>query len=277
MCAGYLPSALSNPIRASRGRIEVFPNRIANHLAWGAGTTAPPKPSAQTQILLASMEEDRKDDEKWVEVMEHLDLLFSRVGDIDNNQQKLEAQAGITTKVIEQMLQDQQMMAKQIEAMGKAVAQLTLNQNNRPPSPASSDTSEDLRFAQHHARNHTYGAQKRGPRVQTQFQSEDRQQSRGYTPKINFPQFDGTDLCLWKDKCEDYIKIMNVPESMWATAASLHMDSTTSRWARAHKLKHGLGTWSEFMNAVQAKFGAYDYQHAINSLLELQQTGSVEE
>lgn len=55
------------------------------------------------------------------------------------------------------------------------------------------------------------------------------------------------------------------------------MDSTTSRWARAHKLKYGLGNWAEFMAAVQAKFGAYDYQHAISALLELQQTGSVEE
>lgn len=31
------------------------------------------------------------------------------------------------------------------------------------------------------------------------------------------------------------------------------------------------------MAAVQAKFGAYDYQHAVAELLELQQTGSVEE
>lgn len=31
------------------------------------------------------------------------------------------------------------------------------------------------------------------------------------------------------------------------------------------------------MNAVQAKFGAYDYQQAIDSLLELHQTGTVED
>lgn len=73
---------------------------------------------------------------------------------------------------------------------------------------------------------------------------------------MNFPEFDGTDPCLWKDKCEDYFKLMNVPENLWATAASLHMNNTTSRWVRAHKLKHGLGSWSEFMAAVQAKFGA---------------------
>ena len=31
------------------------------------------------------------------------------------------------------------------------------------------------------------------------------------------------------------------------------------------------------MKAVELKFGAYDYQHAIDELLELQQTGTVEE
>lgn len=30
------------------------------------------------------------------------------------------------------------------------------------------------------------------------------------------------------------------------------------------------------MAAVQEKFGAFDYQHAINAMLELQQTGTVE-
>lgn len=43
--------------------------------------------------------------------MEHLDLLFARVGDIDKNQQKLDAQVGMTNKVVEQMLLDQQMLA----------------------------------------------------------------------------------------------------------------------------------------------------------------------
>lgn len=39
-------------------------------------------------------------------------------------------------------------------------------------------------------------------------------------------------------------------------------------------MKHGLGTWEQFMGAVKEKFGAFDYQHAIEELLELQQVGS---
>lgn len=78
----------------------------------GADITAPPKPSTQTQLLLTAMDEaTRRDDDRWTEVMEHLDLLFARVGDIDKNQQKLDAQVGMTNKVVEQMLLDQQMLA----------------------------------------------------------------------------------------------------------------------------------------------------------------------
>lgn len=68
---------------------------------------------------------------------------------------------------------------------------------------------------------------------------------------------------------------MNIPESMWATAASLHMDDNAEKWLQVYKLKHGLGTWTELMTAVEQKFGAYDYQHAIDDLLELHQTGTV--
>lgn len=137
--------------------------------AWGADITAPPKPSAQTQILLTTMEEEAKrEDERWREVMEHLDLLFARVGDIDRNQQKVESQFAMTNKVIEQMLLDQQLMSKQIDATGKAVAQLTLEQRHPrrglPTSPTSSETSEEQGFAQHTSGQNTFHNQYRNNR-----------------------------------------------------------------------------------------------------------------
>lgn len=50
-----------------------------------------------------------------------------------------------STQVMEQLLADQQLLSKQIDATGQAVAKLTLNRashsGGRPPSPVS---SEDL-------------------------------------------------------------------------------------------------------------------------------------
>ena len=48
------------------------------------------------------MEERARDiDERWTSVMESLDLLFAKVGFVDNRQQKLEAQFDVSTRVLE--------------------------------------------------------------------------------------------------------------------------------------------------------------------------------
>lgn len=76
--------------------------------------------------------------------MDNLDLLFTQVGEMNTNQQKMQEQVTMNTKVVEQMLQDQQTLTKKIQANGKAITNLTLNQarqrNKQPGSPTSSDT-----------------------------------------------------------------------------------------------------------------------------------------
>jgi hypothetical protein len=68
-----------------------------------------------------------------------------------------------------------------------------------------------------------------------------------------------------------------VPEYRWISVATMHMEKNAAKWVQVQKRKYGLGTWEEFMDAVDAKFGAYDYIHALNDLLELKQTTTVEE
>lgn len=51
----------------------------------------------------------------------------------------------MSTKVLEQLLKDQQLLAQQMENIGKVVAQLTIAQmeaRRDPPSPTSSDGGE---------------------------------------------------------------------------------------------------------------------------------------
>ena len=91
---------------------------------------------------------------------------------------------------------------------------------------------------------------------------------------MSFPLFDGSNPKIWIDKCTNYFQIQNISESSWVLAASLHMDGNASKWWQACKLKNGMGTWEQFVQAVQ-KFDSFDYKHAIDGLIELQQTGSV--
>ena len=78
----------------------------------------------QTQLLLNRMEERfhqddicwdaryHQEDERWVQVNENFDLLFARVDSLGTNQNKLESKMDLGNKVMEQMLKDQQLLAK---------------------------------------------------------------------------------------------------------------------------------------------------------------------
>lgn len=48
-------------------------------------------------------ERGRQDDEHWEHVMENLDLLFSKVVEIDTNQQKMNTKFDMSTKVMEEV------------------------------------------------------------------------------------------------------------------------------------------------------------------------------
>jgi hypothetical protein len=95
--------------------------------------------------------------------------------------------------------------------------------------------------------------------------------------KFSFPKFSGTNPKIWIDKCVDYIKIFNIPDHMWTTAASLHMEDNAAKWLQVYKMKQGLDCWQEFVSAAEEKFGADDYRKSIQELLSLKQEGSVEE
>ena len=68
-----------------------------------------------------------KEDAHWDSVMESLDLLFTKVATMENRQQRVETQLEVSARVMEQVLLDQQTLAKQLESIGNAVAQLTIN------------------------------------------------------------------------------------------------------------------------------------------------------
>jgi hypothetical protein len=93
---------------------------------------------------------------------------------------------------------------------------------------------------------------------------------------MQFPKFTGKHPLIWRDKCEDYFRIFDIPESMWATYASLNMDENAAKWLQMYKRKFGLDNWLSFISVVEKKFGDNDYRTALTTLLELQQIEDLE-
>lgn len=75
-------------------------------------TTAPPKPSKQTQIYLDTISRSNEEEQsKWDQVMKNFDLLFSQVNDIGLVQQQLMTQLDIRGATMDQYSNEQHMIA----------------------------------------------------------------------------------------------------------------------------------------------------------------------
>lgn len=61
------------------------------------------------------------------------------------------------------------------------------------------------------------------------------------------------------------------------TTAHIHFEGNAARWYQAYKQKGTFKNWKHFCSAVEEEFGSDDYRRAMNELLELKQTGTVEE
>ncbi|KAJ1265605.1 hypothetical protein BS78_08G089100 [Paspalum vaginatum] len=245
---------------------------------------APLKPSKQTQILLDSMAENTaQDNVHWEQLMENFDLLFSRVNDIGISQQS-KAQIEFHANKVDKNYQEQQLLAQQVTATGKTVANLILSQQNADTrSVASLVQEEENPFHD----QYKVGTSKSVPHRESkqplshvkhnsQHHSDSEQFPRHVLPKMQFLQFDGSHTKIWKDQCKDYFGIFNIPEKVWVTAAAMHFKDNAAKWLQAYKQTHKLQNLSTFCKDVELKFGADDYRNALSELLALEQTESVE-
>jgi hypothetical protein len=64
---------------------------------------------------------------------------------------------------------------------------------------------------------------------------------------------------------------------MWVTTVVMHIDGSTTRWWQVHKVRHGIGSWTEFNHAVYEEFEIEEYPQAMLHSFNLQEKGGTEE
>jgi len=227
-----------------------------------------------------SIEEEKT---RWDQVMENFDLLFSQVNEIGVVQQQMKSQMDIRGAAMDQYSAEQHMIAQQVKANGAAVAQLTMQQFEREPkfeddSPGSTVDEEaepfNNVFAQYKGTHKPEPSRKRKPTSKFDRTTSLPTQSM---PKMQFPKFDGANPKVWRDNCESYFELYQLPEGMWITAAHLHFEGNAAKWYQAYKQAHHFSSWDHFCLVVEEEFGSDDFRSAMNDLLELKQTGTVED
>lgn len=96
-------------------------------------------------------------------------------------------------------------------------------------------------------------------------------------PKVFCLKFNGDNPMIWKDKCIDYFLLVDLEPKHWVRMAAVHVTGPAEQWLQVYRRRYRDPTWLQFVLAVEDKFGKYDYRKALTDLLELKQTGRVEE
>jgi hypothetical protein len=94
-------------------------------------------------------------------------------------------------------------------------------------------------------------------------------------PKIDFPKFEGEHPQVWKEKCEKYFCMYNVPVNVWVPFATINFRGNAELWFQSYKAQHSVGTWPELCVAITPKFGRDLHHNYMRELLTIRQTSDV--
>jgi hypothetical protein len=155
------------------------------------------------------------------------------------------------TQAVAQSSKEQVTLAQQLSSTSELVARLMADSRREDARDGGIVHERDLNGPQNggqnsHTNRSTIGCNR---------MDEETLLHRSALPKLSFPKSYGENHRIWFDKCADYFHIFNIPETMWTTTASLHMEDNIAKWLQVHKIKHDIGSWPAFVAAVEPKFG----------------------
>jgi hypothetical protein len=77
-------------------------------------------------------------------------------------------------------------------------------------------------------------------------------QPRDYKlPKLNFLVFTGEHPRVWRDKCEKYFAMFQVPIHLWAPYATINFKGTAELWLQTYEAHHAIDNWPDLCYAVK--------------------------
>ena len=212
-------------------------------------------------------------------MLDHLDLLSERMNSMGVTQQEVKKQITKTNLKVDLCTNEQRELAKQVKANGQAVAHLTLRQFDTEEAYLSEGSvlaeEEEVMFENVFAK----GKKTAEPSKHFKQQKHHPRESLPHhtLPKMHFPSFDGSQPKIWVDKCLNYFSIYAIPEELWVEAATMHLQENAAKWWQAYKMTHTNVSWKQFIRDMQETFGIDDHRSALNDLLDLKQTATVEE
>ena len=98
-----------------------------------------------------------------------------------------------------------------------------------------------------------------------------------FTPRIEFPSFDGSNPRSWVKKCSKYFCLCKTPPGQKVEIASLYMSSKAELWFNGYAMSRSQMVWEEFVVDVCARFGDELGSQVVEDFNKLTQTGSIDQ
>jgi hypothetical protein len=98
-----------------------------------------------------------------------------------------------------------------------------------------------------------------------------------HTPRVELPQFDGSNPKLWQRRCEDYFQRWQTPTMLWVSSASDQFVGAAATWLESYLHQHRQSVWTDFVAAVLARFFRNQYAIVVRRLIHIGKITTVED
>ena len=95
--------------------------------------------------------------------------------------------------------------------------------------------------------------------------------------KLDFPQFDGSEVMNWIFKAEQFFEFYDTPDHHRLTIAAVHMEKDVVPWFQMISRNQPFQSWTMFTRALEMEFGPSPYESPRPTLFKLTQTSTVAE
>jgi hypothetical protein len=96
-------------------------------------------------------------------------------------------------------------------------------------------------------------------------------------PRVELPQFDGSNPKLWQRHCVEYFQRWQTPEAMWVSYASGQFIGAAATWLEAYLQQSPDSLWVDFAAAVVVRFSRNQHQILVRCLFDMYQITTVED
>ncbi|XP_074300143.1 uncharacterized protein LOC141631357 [Silene latifolia] len=98
-----------------------------------------------------------------------------------------------------------------------------------------------------------------------------------FTPKIEFPSFDGNNPRIWMKKCLKYFKLCKIPDEQRVDLASMYMLGRAESWFNSYIVMRHHVDWDDFIIDLCARFKEDIAGNVVEEFNKLHQINSIDD